>query len=204
MAADLRQRIPSTLLVRAFQAVRMDPEPFSENIKLLQAVEAQTAELLDLRQSPLSHPAENSRECIRAEIFGRLLLVQKRLDEEGQKLPGADALAAAVKDPANAIPYFSQMPGPLELDRLPCWELDSLPDECDEFKTDLRARADELTSDVNDQNWLLFFHLSRLFRFDDHIFNRIAAFIAATNFESQRRRASERSHPDVLAVVCGS
>jgi hypothetical protein len=145
----------AALLVRAFQAVRMDPEPFSENIKLLQGVEAQTAELLDLRQLPLSHPAENSRECIRAEVFGRLLLEQKRLGEEGQNLPGADALAAAVKDHANAIPYFSQMPGPLELDRLPCWELDALPEECYEFKTGLRARADELTSDVNDQNWLL-------------------------------------------------
>lgn len=185
----------AALLVRAFQAVRMDPEPFSENIKLLQAVEAQTAELLDLRQSPLSHPAENSRECIRAEIFGRLLLVQKRLGEEGQNLPGADALAAAVKDPANAIPYFSQMPGPLELDRLPCWELDTLPEECDEFKTGLRARANELTSDANDQNWLLFFHLSRLFRFDDHIFNRISALITATNFgvsDDERQSALTR------------
>jgi hypothetical protein len=172
----------AALLVRAFQTVRLDPEPFSENIKLLRAVEAQTAELLDLRQSPLSHPAENSRECIRAEIFGRLLILQKRLSDQGQNLPGADALAEALADPANAIPYFAEMPGPLELDRLPFWELDNLPEECAEFKAGLRARADSLTSDVNDQNWLLFFHLSRLFRFDDHIFDRITKLVAATRF----------------------
>jgi hypothetical protein len=155
-----------------------------------------------LRQSPLSHPAENSRECIRAEVFGRLLLVQKRLGEEGQNLPGADALAAAVRDPANAIPYFSEMPGPLELDRLPFWELANLPEECDEFKADLRARADALTSDVNDQNWLLFFHLSRLFRFDDHIFECITKLVAATKLgTSDDDRQAALSHMFRISYV---
>jgi hypothetical protein len=182
----------AALLVRALQTVGFDPEQFSDNIKTLHAAEARTAELLDLRQSPLSHPSETSRDCIRAEILGRLLIVRQRQTERGQNLPGADVLAEALADQAKNSPYLSQMPGPLELDRLPFWQLENLPEECDEFKADLRQRADELTGDVNDRNWLIFLHLSRLFRFDDHILASITKLVPSTPFgaDDDSRRAA--------------
>jgi hypothetical protein len=192
----------AAILVRAFQTVRFDPEQFSENMKTLHAAEAQTAELLDLRQSPLSHPSETSRDCIRGEILGRLLIVRKRQTEQGQNLPGANVLAEALADQANSAPFLSQMPGPLELDRLPALQLENLPEECEEFKADLRRRADELTSEVDDQNWLLFLHLSRLFRFDDHILNRITELVASTKFGiSDEGRRAALSHMFRLSYV---
>jgi hypothetical protein len=181
----------TALLLRAFQTLRFDPEEFSENIKTLKAAEAHTAELLDLREAPLSHYAETSRDCIRGEILGRLLILRQRQSEQGQNLPGADVLAEALADQANA-PFFTQMPGPLELDRLPALQLEHLPKDCDEFKADLQRRADELTSEADDQNWLLFLHLSRLFRFDDHILDRMTKLVPATQFgvsEDSRRAA---------------
>jgi hypothetical protein len=169
-------------LVRAFQTVNFDPEQFSENIKTLHAAEAQTAELLDLRQSPLSHPAKTSRICIRAEVLGRLLNSQQRETEQGRKLPSADVLSEAVAEQAKSAPFLSQMPGPLELDRFPAWQLENLSEEFDEFKADLRQRTEDLTSDSDDHNWLWLVHLSRLFRFDDHIFGCILKLIPSTKF----------------------
>jgi hypothetical protein len=192
----------AALLVRAFQTVSFEPEQFSENIKTLHTAEAQTAELFDLRQSPLSHPAETSRDCIRGEILGRLLILRQRQTEQGQSLPGADVLAEALADQANSAPYFTQMPGPLELDRLPSWQLENLPEECDEFKADLRRRADELTSEVDDQKWLLFLHLSRLFRFDDHILDRITKLVPSTKFgASDDSRRAALSHMFRLSYI---
>jgi len=119
----------AALLVRTFQSVGFDPKQFADGIHALRAPEASTAELLDLRQSPLSHPAETNRDHIRAEILGRLLIVRQRQTALGQTLPGADILAEALVDEAKNSPYLSQMPGPLELHRLPAWELENLPEE---------------------------------------------------------------------------
>jgi hypothetical protein len=192
----------AALLVRAFQTVNLDPEQFSNNIKTLHAAEAQTAELLDLRQSPLSHPAETSRDCIRAEILGRMLILRQRETEQGQNLPGADVLAEALAELAKSAPLLAHMPGPLELDRFPAWELENLSEEFDEFKADLRRRADQLTSEVDDQNWLLFAHFARLLRFDDHIFGCILKLIPSTKFgvtDDDRRAAL--SHMGRLSYI---
>jgi len=182
----------AALLVRAFQTVSFEPEQFSENIRALHAAEAQTAELLDLRQSPLSYPTETSRICIRAEVLGRLLNLQQREIEQGRKLPGMDVLSEAVAAQAKSAPFLSHMAGPLELDRLPAWQFENLSEEFDEFKADLRQRAAELTSEIGDHNWLVFVHLSRLFRFDDYIVGCILRLIPSTKFgvsDDDRRAA---------------
>jgi hypothetical protein len=183
----------AALLVRAFQRVRFDAEQFSENTKPLIVAEAATAEFLDLRQSPLSYPAETGRICIHAEVLGRLLILQKREIERGRKLPGAAALSEAIAEQAKSAPYLSQMPGPLELDRLPAWQMENLSgEESDEFKSDLRRRADKLTSEVDDKNWLVFDHFSRLVLFDDYILGRILKLIPSTKFgvgDDDRRAA---------------
>jgi hypothetical protein len=192
----------TALLVRAFQTIRLDCEQFSEGIKTLHAPEAQTAELLDLRQSPLSHPAETSRDLIRAEVLGRLLLVQQRQTERSQNLPSTGVLAEALARQANDAPFLSQMPGPLELDRLPAVRLETLSEEFKEFKADLRRRADELTSEVDDQNWLIFLHLSRLFSFDDHILDRITELVSSTTFgASEEARRAALSHMGRLSYL---
>jgi hypothetical protein len=182
----------TALLIRAFQTILLDCEQFSEGIKTLHAPEAQTAELLDLRQSPLSHPAETSRDLIRAEVLGRLVIIQQRQTKEGQSLPGSDVLAEALARQAKDAPLLTQMPGPLELDRLPAVRLETLSEETEEFKADLRRRADELTSEVDNQNWLVFLHLSRLLVFDDHILERITKLVPSTTLganEDDRRSA---------------
>jgi hypothetical protein len=182
----------AALLVRAFQTVSFKPEQFSENIKTLHAAEAQTAELLDLRLSPLSNPAETSRICIRAEVLGRLLNLQQRETEQGRKLPAMDVLSEAVAEQAKSAPFLSHMAGPLELDRLPAWQFENLSEEFDQFKSDLRQRAEELTSEIDDHNWILLVHLSRLFRFDDYIVGRILKLIPSTKFgvsDDDRRAA---------------
>jgi hypothetical protein len=182
----------ATLLVRAFQTVNFEPEQFSDNIETLHAPEAQMAELLDLRQSPLSYPAETGRICIRAEVLGRLLKLQQRETEQGRKLPGMDVLSEAVAEQAKSAPFLSHMAGPLEVDRLPAWQFENLSEEFDEFKADLRRRAEELTSDINDHNWLWFVHLSRLFSFNDHIVGCILKLIPSTKFgvsDDDRRAA---------------
>jgi hypothetical protein len=192
----------AALLVQVFQSVNLDPEQFSENIKTLRAAEAQTAEFLDLRQSPLSHPAETSRDCIRAEMLGRLLILRQRQTEQGQSLPGADVLAEAFAELAKTAPLLVHMPGPLELDRSPPLELENLPKEWDEFKTDLQRRADELTSEVDDQNWLLFVHLAHFVRFDDHIFGCILKLIPWTKFGvSDDDRRAALSHMGRLSYI---
>ena len=182
----------TALLVRAFQRVGFDAEQFSENTKALIVAEATTAEFLDLRGSPLSHPAETSRICIRAEVLGRLLVLQKRETEHGRKLPGVAIVSEAVAEQAKIAPYLSQMPGPLEVNRFPAWQIENLPEESDEFKADLQRRADKLTSEVDDNNWLVFDHLSRLVLYDDYILGRILKLIPSTKFgvsDDDRRAA---------------
>ena len=182
----------AALLVRAFQTIRVDPEQFTEGMESLHAAEAQIAEMLDLRQSPLSHPAETSRDSIRAEVLGRLLIIQQRQTKEGQSLPGSDVLVEALARQANDAPFLTQMPGPLELDRLPACRIETLSEEYDELKTDLRRRADELTSEIDDPNWLVFLHLARLFAFDDYILERITKLVPSTKLganDDERRAA---------------
>jgi hypothetical protein len=198
----------AALLVRALQTVRFDPEQFTHNMEALHAAEARTAALLDLRQSPLSYPGETRRDCIHAEILGRLLIVRNRRIEQGQNLPGGDVLEEAFGDQAKSSPYQSQMPGPLELDRLPAWELENLPgktEKSEEFKADLQRRADELTSDVDDSNWLVFFHLSRIIRFGDHILDQITKLVASTKFgSSEESRRAALVHMIELSYVAVS
>ena len=192
----------AALLVRALQTIRFDTDQLSDGVKTLHTGEAQTAEMLDLRQSPLSHPAETSRESIRAEVLGRLVIVQQRRTKEGQNLPGSDVLFEALARQANDAPFLTQMPGPLELNRLPARRLETLSEEFDEFKADLRRRADELTSEIDDPNWLVFLHLSRLFAFDDHILERITKLVPSTKLganDDERRAAL--SHMGRLSYV---
>ena len=56
----------------------------------------------------------------------------------------------------------------------------------------MRQRADKLRSDVDDRNWLVFFHLSPLCRFGDHILDQITKLVAAIQFGSsdEQRRAA--------------
>jgi hypothetical protein len=192
----------TALLLRAFQTIRLDSEQFSEGVKTLLPSEAQTAELLDLRQSPLSHPAETSRDLIRAEVLGRLVIVQQRQAKEGQDLPGSDVLVEALARQAKDGPLLTQMPGPLELDRLPAIQLETLSEEFEEFKADLRRRVDELTSEIDDQNWLVFLHLSRLFVFGDHILERITKLVPSTKLGANGDdRRSALNHMGRLSYI---
>ena len=68
------------------------------------------------------------------EVLGRLVIVQQRQTKEDQNLPGSEVLAEALARQAKDAPYLTQMPGPLELDRLPACRLETLSEEFDEFK----------------------------------------------------------------------
>jgi hypothetical protein len=134
--------------------------------------------------------------------LGRSLVLQKREIERGRKLPGAAALSEAIAEQAKSAPYLSQMPGPLELDRLPAWQMENLPEETDEFKSDLRRRTDKLTSEVDDKNWLVFDHFSRLLCFDDYILGCIIQLIPSTKFGvSDDDRRAALSHMGRLSYI---
>lgn len=192
----------AALLIRAFQTIRFDPEQFSENLKTLHDADAEMAELLDLRQSPLSLPSETIGLCVRAEILGRLAILQKRETDLGRELPGSNALTEALAAQAKSAPLLSQMPGPLELDRLPFHEFENLPEGFETFRADLQLRADELTNDIEDENWARFFYLSRLFRFGDSILDQITKLTASVQFGTidDERRAG-LIHMDRLSYV---
>ena len=177
------------LLVRAFQAVTFEPAPFSENIGALEANEARTAELLDLRQSPLSHPAETSRACIHAEVLGRLLALQQRDSAQRKSLPATETFIKALQKKAEEAPMLVHMPGPLELNSLPSIKWEQLPEQ---FRADLNERASELTAVLNDPNWLRFAHLSRAMCFEPGILRRMTDLIATADLgtsEAERRAA---------------
>jgi hypothetical protein len=177
------------LLVRAFQSVTFDATQVSANMEALQASEARTAELLDLRQSPLSHPSETCRTYIHAEALGRLLVLQQRDSTQRKSLPAAETFSKALEKKAEEAPMLVYMPGPLELDRLPFTKWEQLPEE---LRVDLNERASELTAVMNDPNWLRFAHLSRAMCFEPGILTRMTDLIATADLgtsEAERRAA---------------
>ena len=189
----------AALLVRAFETVSFDAKQFSENMNGLHSGEARTAEFLDLRQLPLSHPGETTRYCIRAEILGRLLILQKRESEQGRELPGTDALTRAHGQQAESAPLLVHMPGPLELDRLPCWQQETLPEE---FQADLQQRADELTNEFDDDNLIRFLYLSHLVLFNEHILHQLTNLVAGMRFgTSEDDRWAALDHLGRLSYV---
>lgn len=163
------------LLVRAFQQLAFDAAQLSEIIEAFEPDEARIAELLDLRQAPLSHPSETSRTCIHAEVLGRLLALQQRDGGRGKTLPGAEVLAKALEKMAEEAPMLVHMPGPLELDRLPFIQPEQQPEQ---FRANLNERASELTPVMDDSNWLRFAHLSRAVRFESNILTRMTDLVA--------------------------
>jgi hypothetical protein len=163
------------LLVRAFQQLAFDAAQLSEIIEAFEPDEARIAELLDLRQAPLSHPSETSRTCIHAEVLGRLLALQQRDGGQGKTLPGAEAFAKALEKMAEEAPMLVHMPGPLELDRLPFIQAEQQPKQ---FRANLDERASELTPVMDDSNWLRFAHLSRAVRFESDILTRMTDLVA--------------------------
>ena len=80
------------LLLRAFQSIKFDGEEFSKSVRNLIDPDAATAEVLDLRQSPLSLPSETSSLCIHAEVLGRLAILRQRETDLGRELPGSKTL----------------------------------------------------------------------------------------------------------------
>lgn len=160
----------AALLVRAFHTVTFDTGKLSHSITSDRTPEGVMAELLELRQDPLSHPSATSRTCIRAEILGRLLILQQCKKTQGRTLPGDDAFAQAIAEQAEVGPLLVHMPGPLELRRSPPWNFETLPEL---VQTGLRDRANELTSNLDDPNWIRFIHLARMIQYDNLILARI-------------------------------
>jgi hypothetical protein len=173
----------AALMVRAFRAVTFEPKVFCEHINLLRSREAATAALLDLQECPLWHPSESNRTRLRAEVLGRLMLMQQREEAAGRQLPGVEAVKKAAEAFSECAPLLTQMPGPLEIDRLPALSMSDFP--CHE-KTELTHRADELTADPKDNNWVRFAHLARLVRFDEYILSRMTEIISKLNYRSNR------------------
>ena len=170
------------LLVRAFQSIKFDGEEFSKSVRNFINPDSATAEVLDLRQSPLSLSSETSSLCIRAEVLGRLAILRQREIDRGRELPELKTFTDAFTEQTKKAPLLSQMPGPLELDRLPFYRADNLPEWLEEFQDDLRRRADELTSAIDDENWSRFVYFSRIFLFDEYILARITKLIASVRF----------------------
>jgi hypothetical protein len=192
----------AALLVRAFQWIKFDGEDFTKSVGNFIDPDAATAQMLDLRQSPLSLPSETSSLCIRAEVLGRLMILRDRETRVGRELPGWKALSDAFREQAKKAPLLSQMPGPLELDRLPFYRFDNLPQWLQEFREDLRRRADELTSAVDDENWNRFVYFSRIFIFDEDILARITNLVASVRFVgSDEERLAALIHLDQLSYL---
>jgi hypothetical protein len=187
------------LLVRAFQAVTFEPAQFSENIGALEANEARTAELLDLQQAPLSHPAETGRACIHAEVLGRLLALQQRDSAQRKSLPAAETFTKALQKKAEEAPMLVHMPGPLELNHLPFIKWEQLPEQ---FCAGLNERASELTAVLNDPNWLRFAHLSRAMCFEPGILARMTDLIATADLgTSEAERQAAFAHLAAVAYI---
>ena len=190
------------LLVRAFQSIKFDGEEFSKSVRNLIDPDAATAEVLDLRQSPLSLPSETSSLCIRAEVLGRLAILQQRETDLGRELPCSSTLIETFAEQAKKAPFLSGMPGPLELDRMPFHRFDNLPEWLTEFADQLQCRARRLTSAVDDKNWTEFIYLSRLLLFSDDILAHITKLVASMTFgESADERLAALVHFDQLSYL---
>ena len=160
----------AALLVRSFGAVHFDVDELRRGLDKVRTAEGAAAELIDLRQAPLSHPSLTNPTRLRAEVLGRLLLIQQRAKVHGWTLPGDSELAKAVEQQTQADPFLAHMPGPLELERLPYLNFESLPEH---FQNSLHTMADALTSSINDPNWIRFVYLSSLISYDRVILERI-------------------------------
>jgi hypothetical protein len=108
-----------------------------------------------------------------------LILLREREKAKGRQLPGVEALNKAAQDLAECAPLQAHMPGPLEINRSPALRMEQ---HSVEEKTELWKRADALTAAFEDDNWVRFFHLSRIVHFDEHILSRITALVPAVNF----------------------
>jgi hypothetical protein len=192
----------AALLVRAFQSIKFDGEEFSKSVRDLIDPDAATAEVLDLRQSPLSLPSETSSLCIRAEVLGRLAILQQRETDLGRELPCSSTLIETFAEQAKKAPFLSGMPGPLELDRMPFHRFDNLPEWLTEFADQLQYRARRLTSAVDDDNRTEFIYLSRLFLFSDDILAHITKLVASMTFgDSADERLAALIHFDQLSYL---
>jgi hypothetical protein len=185
----------AALLARAFQLVTFDPTVFCENLRQLHYREAATAALLDLQELPLWHPSASGRILLRAVVVGRLVILRDRDAAQGRELPSLAALNKAVEQISEAAPHLINMPGPLEANRLPLLRME---DRSSEEVTQLRHRADELTADTYDQNWVVLSHLSRLIQFDDYVLSRMTAVVPTIDFSSNR---DDDAKIDILRIA---
>ena len=179
----------AALLVRSFATVHFNLDELSQSLDKMRTAEGATAELLDLRQMSLSHPSLTNPARLRAEVLGRLLLLRERLKAQGVDLPGDSEFAAVIKQETQVDPFLIQLPGPLELDRLPIWSLEALPEH---FQSELCAMIDTLPTDIADDRWMNFVYLASLIRYDGAILARMTelmskAELASVNVIDKRR-----------------
>ena len=188
----------AALLVRSFGAVHFDVDELSQDLDKVRAAEGATAELIDLRQAPLSHPSLTNPARLRAEVLGRLLLLQQRLKAQGVDLPGGSEFATAIEQETQANPFIVHMPGPLELDRLPNCHLKSFPEH---FQNTLHTMAVELTTNITDPNWISFVYLGSLIRYDEEILDRVTELTRRAEFPGANKKERQTAIFQVAQVA---
>ena len=194
--------VQAALLLRSFSVVTFDVDELTRNLKTMRVAELVTAELLDLQQAPLSHPKLRVPKYLRAEVLGRLLVLQQRANVQNWNLPGSD-LAKAVEQQTREDPFSVNMPGPLELERLPYWNFESLSEH---FQDSLRTMASELTNIITESNWLRFAYLAQLIRYEEGILTRITeltrkAELTSGNNDEKRTAIAAIAHMAEIAYL---
>jgi hypothetical protein len=107
-------------LLRVTQHFRLELENLRERAWENQTWAGMYAKMLDLRHEPMYRAAEISRQALREEIIGRLILVRERHKTAGRIVPGSDDINEAVSRLAkHGSPLGFMLPGPLDGHRRP-------------------------------------------------------------------------------------
>lgn len=175
-------------LLRLTQRLSLELESFRKWVSGNQTPAGMYAKILDLRHEPMYRAAEMSRQALREEVVGRLVLVCERHKAAGRSISGWDSIKEAVSRLAeHGSPLGWALPGPLDGHRRPGKTgANRLPED------DTKKVEEELANNPIAPVLSTLAYLSQYFDLGAELLARIREMIGRINFASEEIALDER------------
>jgi hypothetical protein len=174
-------------LMRLMHKISLELENFREWTRGSQTLAGVYAKILDLRHEPMYHATEMSREALRGEVIGRLLLTRERHKSAARPVPGAESIDEALIRLRDQGSLGWAMPGPLDAHRRP-----SETKENKLLDDDIRKFSESLSNNPGVSILSTFAYLSQRYDLGEQLLAQIRGMIGRSTFTSVDTELDER------------